>query len=554
MIIEEKLDKSYKKVRFVDIVWFKCDYCGAEFQRQKHSREKCNKHIQKDSCGAKECKLKKKEEVSLLLHGETNIFKTNKFKDDMKEKCLKENGVEYYSQTKNNKEKRKKTSRKNWGVDHPMQSSEVRTIQQESCEKVWGVKNISQHPDFKEMQKNGYQEASGFDHPMLNPVSLKKREDTCESTFGKRNYTQTEEYWTNRTKKCLDEKGVLHESQLPENRAKAKETMKSRYDKDYYSQTDESKLNYRNVCMERLGVPNPLCLTKNQKYGKAEKELKDWLNSMGFSFENDYLLLEGKEIDLYDPKINVAIEYCGLFWHNEDSPQPRDVKYHYDKYIKCLEKGIRLITIFEDEWKFRNKQVKGFLQSVLNKNTETIYARKCKVQQVNRKIFNEFCNQNHIQYGNNLGSVFFVLEYKKEIVAAMSLGRHHRGYLDIITLDRFCVKSGINVVGGAARLFERCKEWANNNNKEEIRTWSDNRWSQGNVYKKLGFELLIEEKADYSYVSTKKPKLRYSKQSQQKKKTNCPPELTEVQWANARGFSRIWDCGKKTWIYKIKEE
>jgi hypothetical protein len=31
----------------------------------------------------------------------------------------------------------------------------------------------------------------------------------------------------------------------------------------------------------------------------------------------------------------------------------------------------------------------------------------------------------------------------------------------------------------------------------------------------------------------------------------CPDHLTELQWANERGLSRIWDCGKVRWEYEV---
>jgi hypothetical protein len=37
----------------------------------------------------------------------------------------------------------------------------------------------------------------------------------------------------------------------------------------------------------------------------------------------------------------------------------------------------------------------------------------------------------------------------------------------------------------------------------------------------------------------------------QKKHTNCPPDMTEKAWAILNGLGRIYDCGKKRWVYNI---
>lgn len=86
----------------------------------------------------------------------------------------------------------------------------------------------------------------------------------------------------------------------------------------------------------------------------------------------------------------------------------------------------------------------------------------------------------------------------------------------------------------------------------KIISWSDNRWSKGDVYECLGFKLDGDLKPDYSYVNIKNPnKKRISKQSQAKKKTGCPEGKTEHEWCLEKGLSRIWDCGKKRWVYEL---
>jgi GNAT superfamily N-acetyltransferase len=217
--------------------------------------------------------------------------------------------------------------------------------------------------------------------------------------------------------------------------------------------------------------------------------------------------------------------------------------------LKCLEKGVRLITIFEDEWKHKPNQCKSILLSNLGKYNQKIYARNCQITNLNKIVFNQLCNQYHLQGSNNLGIVFYGLEFENEIVAAMSLGRHHRNK-NIITLDRLFFKSNVQILGGASKLFKQCEKWAIEHNYKQIITWSDNRWSQGDIYEKLGFTLNENLPPDYSYVDIKKPYKRISKQSQKKSNTGCK-DMTEKQWSLENGLARIWDCGKKRWIKYI---
>jgi len=70
-------------------------------------------------------------------------------------------------------------------------------------------------------------------------------------------------------------------------------------------------------------------------------------------------------------------------------------------------------------------------------------------------------------------------------------------------------------------------------------------------YKNLNFQFFKELNADYAYVNIDNPKERISKQSQKKSNTGCPKDKTEKEWALEKGLSRIWDCGKTRWIFKI---
>ena len=159
--------------------------------------------------------------------------------------------------------------------------------------------------------------------------------------------------------------------------------------------------------------------------------------------------------------------------------------------------------------------------------------------------------ENHIQGPSKGLLVAYGLFNQEELLGVMSLGRHHRDSSKI-TLDRFCIKEGLCVVGGASKLFKACVGWAKQTGYSKIISWSDNRWSDGNVYKVLGFKLEEELVPDYSYVNTKNPnKIRISKQSQSKKRTSCPAGKTEKEWCLERGLSRIWDCGKKRWVFEL---
>lgn len=525
-------------------VFCQCDYCGESFKRSKRNILLGRKVIEKESC--KKCFRFKIEESNLKTYG------TKKFGgslDKYKKTCLERYGVEYASCSQEVKEKIKNTNLKKYGKSSYLATDSCRNSIKDKAQELYGVDNFAKADDIKEKIKKKNLEKYGVKSPIQLDEVKEKRKKTNLEKYGKENYSQTTEYWDRRKKTCADKYGVDHPSQLKENREKARETNLKKYGVTNYAKTKEFKKNYTKVCLEKYGVHNPLVLKGNQKYGKTQNEIKKWLKSLGFSFEKNHEILDGKELDLYNENLKLAIEYCGLYWHNENSPQPRLHDYHYQKYVNCKNKKIRLILIFEDEWKSKREICESRIKSILELQNK-IYARKCKIKEISKKEFNKFTSENHIQGSNNLGIVFYALFHEEEIVGAISLGRHHRNKKNIV-LDRLCFKRNINIVGGSSRLFKACKEWAKNNNYKKIISWSDNRWSQGNVYKKMGFVLEEELEPDYTYVNIKNPKKRISKQSQSKKRTNCPEGKTEKEWCLERGLSRIWDCGKKRWVFEL---
>lgn len=288
----------------------------------------------------------------------------------------------------------------------------------------------------------------------------------------------------------------------------------------------------------------------NSRHSKPEEEIRSWLQSItNDKFNSDYTILAGKELDCYSDKYKLAIEYCGLRWHNEKSLQPRTKWYHLNKLKICRKKQIRLLTVFGDEWNFRKDQVKNFIKSVLGIYNKKIGARECTIKQINFITAQQFINENHIQPLKQQQIFLLGLYYLDQLVAVMTFGRHHRGGKQLV-LSRFCCADGYLIVGGASKLFKHGTSLARPIYNEII-SWSDNRWSEGNVYTKLGFTLSKELPPDYSYVKINSPKYRESKQSHKKSNTNCPANLTEYEWATQNNYARIWDCGKKRWIFQL---
>ena len=278
----------------------------------------------------------------------------------------------------------------------------------------------------------------------------------------------------------------------------------------------------------------------NQSVSRPEEEIRAFIESLGFN-RPDKHYIGRKELDVLVQERDIAIEYCGLYWHSEEMYP--DQNHHKNKMILANEQGIRLITIFEDEWLDRESQVKGLIRAILGKPTERHYARNLDFVLMDRKAAKDFLDEHHLQGGN---AVFYLAvglaDHTGRVLGLMTFGHHHRG--GGCALNRMCFLTGVSVVGGASKMLSHAKEILSGLGVDSLVTWSDNRWSDGLVYQAMGMTLDTRLKPDYSYCRRTR---RYSKQSLKLSKEEASHGVTEAAIRKSQGYVRIWDCGKKRW-------
>ena len=104
---------------------------------------------------------------------------------------------------------------------------------------------------------------------------------------------------------------------------------------------------------------------------KEEKEIINFIDSLGIKNRKDKKLLNGKEIDILMEDINFAIEYNGLIWHSEEFGN-KDNFFHLNKTTDCEENNIQLIHIFEDEFIFKKEILYYEIERRLNNRNISI--------------------------------------------------------------------------------------------------------------------------------------------------------------------------------------
>lgn len=162
---------------------------------------------------------------------------------------------------------------------------------------------------------------------------------------------------------------------------------------------------------------------KLHKYARSSLPQREIVSHIAQHYEcvtDATKIIPSGELDVYIPTLKVAIEYCGLYWHSVKHARI-DRQYHARKYKECAERGIRLLTIFEDEWLINKQRVLSKIDNIIGiDNARKVHARKCVVKVISTSEKTAFLDKHHIQ-GNGPSSINYGLFYDNEMVACLGM-------------------------------------------------------------------------------------------------------------------------------------
>lgn len=280
------------------------------------------------------------------------------------------------------------------------------------------------------------------------------------------------------------------------------------------------------------------------KTSSYETEIIDFLKPLTKDIIQSYRI-NRQEIDIYLPQYNLGIEFNGSYWH---SHLFKDPKYHFNKTNFFKENNIEIFHIWEHNWNNPVKKdiIKSMMLNKLKLTKNKIFARKCKIKEINSKQYSEFCLNNHIQ-GKSPSSIKLGLFYKDELVACMGFSNlrinlGNKKSNNQYELVRYCNLKYTNIIGGASKLL---KYFEKKYKPELIISYADRDYSQGNLYNVLGFKNEGITNISYNYYDPKNNTLknRYNFRKSELVKNGYSSELTEFQITHQMGLYRIYNSG-----------
>lgn len=416
--------------------------------------------------------------------------------------------------------------------------------------------NPFQIPEVNAKRETTMYDRHGVNRPLKSPKILKKMQEKFLTTHGFSNPMHLPSVKEVMKENSKEKYGVAY----PNQKHISPETLALLIDREAFDIYRDAKslrfmahdlgVSYKTIqrAYENFGIPIPK--------SSYEIEIINWLYSLGFT-ENDLVIgkrniIAPLELDIAIPRLKIAIEFGGLYYHSE-CHQP-DKNYHLTKHIATENAGYRLITIFEDEMVHKRDIVFSRIGYMLGFGEKGVGARKATIDYITTQEANRFIEKHHIQGKGSIPRFCVGAHFNGELIAVMTfgnprgaLGNSKRGGYELL---RFST-DGRNHPGIASRLF---KFFVDDARPGSIHSYADRRWSDGGLYRALGFKEKNPTIINYWWVDLSSIK-RYHRYRFNKAKllelaaTEFPDVVIDNKFTEKQimeltyDFPRIYDCG-----------
>lgn len=249
----------------------------------------------------------------------------------------------------------------------------------------------------------------------------------------------------------------------------------------------------------------------------------------------------------FDVKSNkLLIEHNGLYFHSDKFKNHKYGHRDFKKYLLAKENNFDYLMLYEDEWINKKDIFKNIILNKLNLNNPTkIRPQKCEIKLITNKEINILYDKYH--YIGKCNSKFNIgVYYQDELIAGLSIRTPSRQKAGDWEISRMVCNFQYRIYGIWSYLLNYIKNTKLISGK--LITYSDNRLSDGDVYKKIG--LLFDKKVrpDYYWVKAYK---RFHKSTLRKNDNEKLTGKTEEELRISQGYRKQFDLGKIKWSINL---
>lgn len=291
---------------------------------------------------------------------------------------------------------------------------------------------------------------------------------------------------------------------------------------------------WQNVCRGK----SLTCGCASNHISRTQRDIARFVEGLGFRVFTEHRVRSLK-YDIFVPDGNLLIEYHGLRWHAASHSKTRDLR----KYEVALDSGFDFVSLFEDEWSESRPVLENLLRNRLGKSSAaSVRPSRCEFGLVGREeVFRLYEAYHYL--GPCFAKVHYGVRHEGRIIAAASFGAPVRQSSHPWELLRMASDPAFRVHGVWNKIM---RMFVREHSPKSVVSFSDNRLFSGRVYESIGFRLDGEVPPDYYWVKAGR---RFNKSGMRKRPEERDSGLTEVGLREAEGYRRVWDLGKKRWVW-----
>ena len=486
--------------------------------------------------------------------------------EDKKEKNLKNIGVEWHSQTRDWHDKVKNTSEKLYGKEHFSKTDSFKDSVKRSVKTKYNVDHVMHLSATKEKIKSTNQKRYGVDNPAQNKEIQEKIKSTNQKRYGEFFVLKNKEIQEKIKSTNQKRYGVDNPAQNKEVRERIVNTRQKNY---YPVETlthlkDANWLQNQNVNGKSIGEIAKELSVSPSNLGKIYHKLDlNIVRHQHSSEENivynhfckDYNIsrncrdaIPPKEIDIFFNEYNLGVEINGIYFHSEKFNKAHN--YHINKTLTARKSNINLLHFWDFEVNNKPNLVVNTINSHLGILSNKVDARKTNIKLISKKEKKYFLDCNHLQ-GNIGSTVDLGLIHCDKIVAVATFSKNRFSKKADYELLRLCSLLNTSVRGGASKLINYfIKNYMKKD--EKLISYADRRYSNGNVYKAIGFDFVNYSPPGFFYINKNGTyagtRYQWQKHLLKDKLENFDVNLSAHQNMKNHDYEKVWDCGQAVYV------
>lgn len=510
----------------------------------------------------RDSRISKKENTNLIKYGSKSSLSNENVRNKIRKTYQMRTG---FSEPFSNPDVQKKsiqTNLHNLGVAKPLQDKNIKEKWIQTNLEKYGVENPMQNINIQKKAQATCLKRYGNTCFLQSDLGIKLTESSMITKYDRRWYSKTSDWKISR---MLDPTKIEELMLFYEN---PQDYIIKHYDEKPNIRILSNDLGVHENTIGQIILNNNLQDLVSYTYSHMEDEVYNFILSIDSDIKierNTHKIITPLELDLYLPEYRIGIECNPTSTHNSSintfdrCTLPTKYDYHMMKTNKCESKNIFLFHIFGSEWTYCKPIIQSMIRNLLGKCSRKIYARKCKVLEIDGNMCKDFLNANHRQ-GNVNSSIRLGLFLENELVSVMTFGKMRStigtdktDLTDCWELVRFCSLLNTSVVGGASKLFTY---FVNTYKPVRIRSFSDRSHTKGNLYSTLKFTKVRSSDPGYVWVDTRTDISyhRYCAQKQNIQKFLHDDTIdltkTEKQIMEEHGFVQVFDSGTILWEWR----